>query len=214
MKIPQTRRRWTPSSTSRSLAVAPQSVTWWWVSETIIFVDVTNVALQLFRLCFRWATISFHLTLPQVSVTQQYETNTVSNKKKRTLHHIGFAVYEVPPNMTRLSPQYVLEHVSQNLFFSAFSKFAEIIWWYVKLSFDARKNTTIHSLSVPRILLSGKMLKSLFFLLQKPPEWKNVKVMFFFHRNLWTWQTTAWLGRWSPSSLFPRGSTSWCHRQM
>lgn len=64
-------------------------------------------------------------------MTQQYETNVVSNKKKRTLHHIGFAVYEVPqnilififyvliclilkvpPNMTRLSPQYVLEHVS------------------------------------------------------------------------------------------------------
>ena len=50
--------------------------------------------------------------LVQVSVTQQYETNVSNNKKKRTLHHIGFAVYEVPPNMTRLSPQYVLEHVS------------------------------------------------------------------------------------------------------
>jgi len=61
----------------------------------------------------------FHIQIPRsgaakchvvVSVTQQYETNVVSNKKKRTLHHIGFAVYEVPPNMTRLSPQYVLEH--------------------------------------------------------------------------------------------------------
>ena len=75
-----------------------------------------------------------------VSVTQQYETNpalgssmrgggggsgsgantpaAVKRKKKRKkLHHIGFAVYEVPPNMTRLSPQYVLEHVSQNLIF-------------------------------------------------------------------------------------------------
>ena len=47
-----------------------------------------------------------------VSVTQQYETNVANNKKKRTLHHIGFAVYEVPGNMTRLTPQYVLEHVS------------------------------------------------------------------------------------------------------
>ena len=119
MKIPQTRRRWTPSSTFRSLAVAPPSVTWWWVLETIIsvFVDLTNFALQLFRLWTMWTSSSFNYTLPQVSVTQQYETNTVSNKKKRTLHHIGFAVYEVPPNMTRLSPQYVLEHVSQNLFF-------------------------------------------------------------------------------------------------
>ena len=48
----------------------------------------------------------------QVSVTQQYETNVSNNKKKRTLHHIGFAVYELPPNMTCLSPQYVLEHES------------------------------------------------------------------------------------------------------
>ena len=47
-----------------------------------------------------------------VSVTQQYETNVNNTKKRRTLHHIGFAVYEVPPNMTRLTPQYVLEHVS------------------------------------------------------------------------------------------------------
>jgi len=50
-----------------------------------------------------------------VSVTQQYETNSASTpsmntKKRRTLHHIGFAVYEVPQNMSRLSPQFVLEH--------------------------------------------------------------------------------------------------------
>ena len=50
-------------------------------------------------------------------MTQQYETNVSNNKKKRTLHHIGFAVYEVPPNMTRLTPQYVLEHVSQYVFY-------------------------------------------------------------------------------------------------
>jgi hypothetical protein len=61
----------------------------------------------------------FHIQIPRsgaakchvvVSVTQQYETNVANNKKKRTLHHIGFAVYEVPPNMTRLTPQYVVEH--------------------------------------------------------------------------------------------------------
>ena len=33
-------------------------------------------------------------------------------RKKRKLHHIGFAVYEVPPHMTRLTPLYVAEHVS------------------------------------------------------------------------------------------------------
>ena len=63
----------------------------------------------------------FHIQIPRsgaakchvvVSVTQQYETNVNNTKKRRTLHHIGFAVYEVPPNMTRLTPQYVLEHVS------------------------------------------------------------------------------------------------------
>ena len=46
---------------------------------------------------------------------QQYETNvleTRKKKRKRNLHHIGFAVYEVPPHMTRLTPLYVAEHVS------------------------------------------------------------------------------------------------------
>ena len=32
-------------------------------------------------------------------------------KKRKKLHHIGFAVYEVPPHMTRLTPIYVAEHV-------------------------------------------------------------------------------------------------------
>ena len=66
----------------------------------------------------------FHIQIPRspslskchvvVSVTQQYETNPGDNKKrkKRKLHHIGFAVYEVPPHMTRLTPLYVAEHVS------------------------------------------------------------------------------------------------------
>ena len=39
--------------------------------------------------------------------------SSVKRKKKRKkLHHIGFAVYEVPPHMTRLTPIYVAEHVS------------------------------------------------------------------------------------------------------
>lgn len=75
-----------------------------------------------------------------VSVTQQYETslsstisslnsspsNTLTNnstvpisnnislsekKKKAVLHPIGFAVYEVPANLTRLTPTFVSEHV-------------------------------------------------------------------------------------------------------
>ena len=69
----------------------------------------------------------FHIQIPRspslskchvvVSVTQQYETNTGDPKKrkKRKLHHIGFAVYEVPPHMTRLTPLYVAEHVSTYL---------------------------------------------------------------------------------------------------
>ena len=70
----------------------------------------------------------FHIQIPRsgaakchvvVSVTQQYETNVTSAKKRRTLHHIGFAVYEVPPAMTRLTPQYVLEHVSDDYVNSA-----------------------------------------------------------------------------------------------
>ena len=64
----------------------------------------------------------FHIQIPRspnlskchvvVSVTQQYETNVAETKKrkKRKLHHIGFAVYEVPPHMTRLTPLYVAEH--------------------------------------------------------------------------------------------------------
>ena len=68
----------------------------------------------------------FHIQIPRtsssatakchvvVSVTQQYETNPGEKKKKRRrkLHHIGFAVYEVPPHMSRLTPHYVAEHVS------------------------------------------------------------------------------------------------------
>ena len=41
--------------------------------------------------------------------------SSVKRKKKRKkLHHIGFAVYEVPPHMTRLTPIYVAEHVSDS----------------------------------------------------------------------------------------------------
>ena len=89
----QTQRRWTPSSISRSREVALLSVMWWWVDETCHQFLNTFLKLQFVHfICY--------IAIPcQVSVTQQYETNVVSNKKKRTLHHIGFAVYEVPTNI-------------------------------------------------------------------------------------------------------------------
>ena len=80
----------------------------------------------------------FHIQIPRspslskchvvVSVTQQYETNPGDNKKrkKRKLHHIGFAVYEVPPHMTRLTPLYVAEHVR---FFKAFLLDSTVSHW-------------------------------------------------------------------------------------
>ena len=56
-----------------------------------------------------------------VSVTQHYETRDdmrlVSGSRKRAsslnraMHAIGFAVYEVPPNVTRLTAHFVSEQV-------------------------------------------------------------------------------------------------------
>ncbi|KAJ8915044.1 hypothetical protein NQ315_016019 [Exocentrus adspersus] len=60
----------------------------------------------------------FHVQIPRtssnkchvvVSVTQYYETNVIDCKKKRPLYAIGFAVYEVPPSMQRLTPHFVAE---------------------------------------------------------------------------------------------------------
>ncbi|KAK3924538.1 Calpain-1 catalytic subunit [Frankliniella fusca] len=62
----------------------------------------------------------FHIQIPRsasnkchvvVSVTQFYEPTPAvqDNKKKKRLFAIGFAVYEVPHAMTRLSPQFVME---------------------------------------------------------------------------------------------------------
>ncbi|XP_071546389.1 calpain-9-like [Panulirus ornatus] len=63
----------------------------------------------------------FHVQIPRVglskchvvvSVTQQYDTflSAQDNKKRHHLHAIGFAVYEIPPNMTRLTTAFVSEH--------------------------------------------------------------------------------------------------------
>lgn len=63
----------------------------------------------------------FHVQIPRsssnkchvvVSVTQYYETNPIDSKKKKPLFAIGFAVYEVPHSMPRLTPHFVSEHVS------------------------------------------------------------------------------------------------------
>lgn len=63
----------------------------------------------------------FHVQIPRssnnkchvvVSVTQYYETNPLDSKKKKPLFAIGFAVYEVPHSMPRLTPNFVSEHVS------------------------------------------------------------------------------------------------------
>ncbi|XP_056640936.1 calpain-9-like isoform X2 [Diorhabda sublineata] len=60
----------------------------------------------------------FHVQIPRtssnkchvvVSITQYYETNVIEAKKKRPLYAIGFAVYEVPHSMQRLSPHFVAE---------------------------------------------------------------------------------------------------------
>ncbi|XP_063872789.1 calpain-9-like isoform X1 [Scylla paramamosain] len=63
----------------------------------------------------------FHVQIPRaglskchvvVSVTQQYDTflSAQDTKRRHHLHPIGFAVYEIPPNMTRLTPAFVTEN--------------------------------------------------------------------------------------------------------
>lgn len=60
----------------------------------------------------------FHVQIPRtstnkchvvVSITQYYETNQMDLKKKKPLFAIGFAVYEVPHSMPRLTPHFVTE---------------------------------------------------------------------------------------------------------
>ncbi|KAL7644070.1 UNVERIFIED_CONTAM: hypothetical protein RMT77_004882 [Armadillidium vulgare] len=68
----------------------------------------------------------FHVQIPRagpskchvvVSVTQQYlpqglivTSSGTLDKRKKILQSIGFSVYEVPPNLTRLTPSFVAEH--------------------------------------------------------------------------------------------------------
>ncbi|CAH0563874.1 unnamed protein product [Brassicogethes aeneus] len=60
----------------------------------------------------------FHVQIPRsssnkchvvVSITQYYETSIQDVKKKKPLYAIGFAVYEIPHSMQRLTPHFVTE---------------------------------------------------------------------------------------------------------
>ncbi|XP_064458615.1 calpain-9-like isoform X2 [Ornithodoros turicata] len=60
----------------------------------------------------------FHVQIPKssaskchmvVSVTQQYSTDAIK-EASRKLHPVGFAIYEVPPQLTRLTSQFVATH--------------------------------------------------------------------------------------------------------
>ena len=114
----------------------------------------------------------FHIQIPRspslskchvvVSVTQQYETNTVDTKKrkKRKLHHIGFAVYEVPPHMTRLTPLYVAEHVRQNHFHTSKNFILHKYFWNILATSGCDKS------------LSGKRSGDLFYF---APGWLHCR---------------------------------------
>ncbi|XP_063243850.1 calpain-1 catalytic subunit-like [Bacillus rossius redtenbacheri] len=60
----------------------------------------------------------FHIQIPRaaankchvvVSVTQHYETDPRATQRRKPLHAIGFAVYEIPPNTARLTAHFVAE---------------------------------------------------------------------------------------------------------
>ena len=74
----------------------------WFCAET------TAMNPQFFVQIPRTASAKCHVV---VSVTQHYETRDDQPKKKRAMHAIGFAVYEVPTSVTRLTSHFVTEHV-------------------------------------------------------------------------------------------------------
>ena len=73
-----------------------------------INAETTAMNPQFFVQIPRTASAKCHVV---VSVTQHYETRGEEPKRKRAMHAIGFAVYEVPPNVTRLTTHFVAEHV-------------------------------------------------------------------------------------------------------
>lgn len=70
--------------------------------------ETTAMNPQFFVQIPRTASAKCHVV---VSVTQHYETRDDQPKKKRAMHAIGFAVYEVPTTVTRLTSHFVTEHV-------------------------------------------------------------------------------------------------------
>nr|XP_023020394.1 calpain-9-like [Leptinotarsa decemlineata] len=72
------------------------------------YVDTTSMNPQFHVQIPRTTTNKCHVV---VSITQYYETNVIDVKKKRALYAIGFAVYEVPHSMQRLTPHFVTEQV-------------------------------------------------------------------------------------------------------
>ena len=76
--------------------------------------ETTSTNPQFFVQIPQTASAKCHVV---VSVTQHYETRTDEPKKRRPMHAIGFAVYEVPPNVTRLTSHFVSEHVSLHTYF-------------------------------------------------------------------------------------------------
>ena len=73
---------------------------------------------QFFVQIPRTASAKCHVV---VSVTQHYETRDDQPKKKKTMHAIGFAVYEVPTTFTRLTSHFVTEHVISTIILSSYA---------------------------------------------------------------------------------------------
>lgn len=85
-----------------------------------IYSTVNNITLFYF-LETTAMNPQFHIQIPRmsgnkchvvVSITQFYETNVIEIKRRRTLYAIGFAVYEVPHSMQKLTTHFITEHVS------------------------------------------------------------------------------------------------------
>ncbi|KAF2895792.1 hypothetical protein ILUMI_10383 [Ignelater luminosus] len=70
------------------------------------FIETTSMNPQFHVQIPRTSSNKCHVV---VSVTQFYDTYCVESKKKKPLFAIGFAVYEVPHSMPRLTPHFVAE---------------------------------------------------------------------------------------------------------
>ncbi|KRT85894.1 hypothetical protein AMK59_2412, partial [Oryctes borbonicus] len=70
------------------------------------YIDTTSMNPQFHVQIPRTSSNKCHVV---VSITQFYETSTSDLKKKKPLFAIGFAVYEVPHSMPRLTPHFVTE---------------------------------------------------------------------------------------------------------